>query len=42
MRLSIDIIENPARRRYHLVVGIVIFTAVCTTIVAGVRATLSI
>lgn len=40
MRLPIDVIENPNRRRYHLVVGILIVTMILTMIVAGVRATL--
>lgn len=40
MRLSADILENPARRPYHIVVGIVMLTLMLTTIAAGVRATL--
>lgn len=40
MRLSNDIIENPGRRPYHIVVGLFMLTLICTTIVAGVRVTM--
>jgi hypothetical protein len=40
MRLTTDILENPDRRPYHIVVGIIMLTAILTAIAAGVRATL--